>query len=329
MQKEKFADLIKRYREGRVSDEEKRFLEAYYRSFDVLPDYTPNLSIEDLESLRESIRNGVIPNTRGVKSILIRSNWKLIVAASVILVVSSMFWWLNKPVSQPESVGNSITEATTKANNLIQLPDGSKVILTPGSRLEYSSSFNGKLIREVHLEGEAFFDVVRNLEQPFIVHTGKLKTTVLGTSFNVKAVPGDKSITVTVISGKVHVGDEKQTLAVLLPDEQVVYHVDDARKDVMTVESEEALGWLKGDLYCDDITVGQAALLIEERYGVKVDVSDRELREKRFTTTFSKAEPLESVLNSLALFNDAEYQVDSSGSRIVTVTLNSRGNQVK
>lgn len=322
MEEDLFRDLLKRYREGDTTPEEARLLEAYYKGFDAKPDVTDSMSGEELEQLREAIRKGISPGKPlqpRRKSPVFRIQWKRLAAASVVLLVCGTFIFKyfsdSDAVTLPVAVSSSRVPAV-KANNLVQLPDGSTVILSPGSTLDFPDSFDGMPKREVALTGEAYFDVRRIPDKPFIVRSGKLRTTVLGTAFNVKAMPGEKSITVTVISGKVQVGDEKETLGVLSPDEQMVYHVPDARKDVKVVDANTSVIWKYDDLYCDDITIEQAALLIEERYKVRVQIADDRLKGKRFTTTFGKEETLENVLNSLAVFNDAAYTIDDIEKRV-------------
>ncbi len=311
MQEDFFIDLLKRYREGKTTPEENRMLEAYYRSFEVKPDVTDSMSERELEQLKEAIRREILPGKRewpqpARTSIWVQ--WRRFAAAAVALLICATFIFRHfRDTLQTETAVQPAVTPAPGTNNLVQLPDGSVVILSPGSTLDFPDTFDGLAKREVVLRGEAYFDVERIPDQPFVVHSGKLKTTVLGTSFNVKALPGDESITVTVITGRVQVGDEKETFAVLRPDEQIVYHVEGARKDVQAVDAGALTSWKRDDLYCDDITVAQAALLIEERYNAEVQITDELLKQKRFTTTFGKEESLESVLSSLALFNEATY----------------------
>ncbi len=326
MQEDFFVDLLKRYREGKTTPEETRMLEVYYKSFDLRPDVTDSMPERELEQLKEAIRQEILPGIHGLKrqeNTSVWIQWRRLAAAAFALLIGATFIFRHFEGSSfyPEAALQSPGAPAVRTNNLIQLPDGSVVILSPGSTLDFPDTFDGLPKREVVLTGEAYFDVERIPDQPFIVYSGKLKTTVLGTSFNVKALPGDESITVTVITGKVQVGDEKETFAVLRPDEQIVYHVEDAKKDVLAVNADALASWKLDDLYCDDITVAQAALLIEERYRVTVRITDELLKQKRFTTTFGKEETLESVLSSLALFNEAVYTVNADSTEKPQVIL--------
>ena len=90
----------------------------------------------------------------------------------------------------------TVTPLKTKT---VHLPDGSTVVLNTSSRLDDTKP------REVTLIGEGYFDIQKAPGQPFLVHTGKLTTRVLGTTFNIRAYPGDKSIQITVTKGRVQV----------------------------------------------------------------------------------------------------------------------------
>jgi ferric-dicitrate binding protein FerR (iron transport regulator) len=120
-----------------------------------------------------------------------------------------------------------IAERGSKTRTI--LPDGSTVWLNAGSRIRYEPGFNG-VLREVTLQGEAFFDVVQQPSRPFIVHAGDLNIKVLGTAFNVKSYDEDPTVETTLIRGLVQIsrpGDSKQTPIYLYPHQKIVL----ARKD--------------------------------------------------------------------------------------------------
>jgi|RhiMetdeSRZDD1v2_1073273.scaffolds.fasta_scaffold03902_4 transmembrane sensor len=145
-------------------------------------------------------------------------------------------------------------EHTLAANEIIApkgsktrtiLPDGSTVWLNAGSRIVYAD-FSGPA-REVTLEGEAFFDVVHSVspqthqKKPFIVHAGKIDIKVLGTAFNVKSYPDEKTIETTLMRGLVQITrkDDKQAPPVYLhPNEKIVLpagkHNDESVKENIT-----------------------------------------------------------------------------------------------
>ena len=195
-----------------------------------------------------------------------------------------------------------------KENRVIFLPDGSTVILSPGSKLNYPSSFDGMEKREVFLEGQAFFDIKHNASRPFIVHTGKLATIVLGTAFNIKALPSETEITVTVKRGKVKVSDQDKILGVITPNQQITYNQRKVSSTVKVLDNDSYLDWKEQDLLFDNLTIAEAAKLLEERYKVKITISDQSISSQRFTTTFSKNESFEQILKSICIFNGVVYK---------------------
>jgi ferric-dicitrate binding protein FerR (iron transport regulator) len=203
-------------------------------------------------------------------------------------------------------------------NRLIHLPDGSVAIVMKGSKLTYPASFDGLKKREVYLEGEAYFDIKHNAGQAFIVHTGKLQTTVLGTAFNVKALKADKFIVVTVTRGKVSVGDKNKVFGTITPNQQIVFNKVQANSQMKQVDAADFACWQGQDLLLDDVTMEEASKLLKERFKVEILCADPKLQVNRFTTTFQYNESLDHVLNILCWFNNTTYSYDKENG-IVTI----------
>lgn len=131
-----------------------------------------------------------------------RRVWLAVASAAIILFAG----WLLKTSPSPvkEETKQEALEARKGSRSRSLLPDGTTVWLNAGSKLYYENDFTGST-REVRLEGEAFFDVVKNPDQPFIVHTYGIDIKVLGTAFNVKSYPEDKTTETTLYRGSVRV----------------------------------------------------------------------------------------------------------------------------
>ena len=135
-----------------------------------------------------------------------RSLWYKSIAAILIIGLSSLFYWYELDRTEPQLTQSNAPVIKAEKNPIrrfINLPDGSSVILNENSRVELSKNFGSNGLREVYLYGEAYFDVTHDLKKPFIVYTGKVKTTVLGTAFNIKESSLSQTVTVTVTRGKV------------------------------------------------------------------------------------------------------------------------------
>ena len=123
------------------------------------------------------------------------------------------------------------------AKSCITLPDGTKAWLNAGTELTYNEDY-GQKKRTLFLTGEAFFDVAKDKEHPFIVNTSDLIIQALGTQFNVKAYPEEKIITTTLVEGKIDVrmikSNRQLKKVTLLPNEEIVYFVPGYRQKVET-----------------------------------------------------------------------------------------------
>jgi len=312
MDRKYFIWLLQKLNRGEATKEEEQFLISYYNLFQPEEDMTAYLSQEKKELLKNQIRVSIHDNLylkeNGGK-VRSMSTWRRAAAVAAVLVVVAtvVYYVYQAPV---EKITYAAKPPEQKQNRFIRLPDGSTVIVSAGSKLNYPSSFDGSVNREVYLEGQAFFDIKHNPAKAFIVHTGKLSTTVLGTAFNIKAMPSEDNITVTVVRGKVRVSSPEKTLGLIEPDEQIVYNKSDNEAVQSVIANKIFLGWKEKDLLFDDVTLGEAAELLEERFKVKIAFSDPLIKDNRFTTTFRQDQKLEQVLKSICEFNSAEFQYD-------------------
>jgi ferric-dicitrate binding protein FerR (iron transport regulator) len=160
---------------------------------------------------------------------------------------------------------------SSSQRQLINLPDGSTVILNQNSKLEYPPDFSSNT-RDVYLNGEAFFDIKHNPSKPFIVHTGSISTKVLGTAFNIHAYRSQKFVEVTVTRGKVEVKSNEKLLGVLQKNEQLIFNIASEVYAKKTVSTEPVIAWRKNELYFDDITFAEAALVLSNRYHIPLNL---------------------------------------------------------
>lgn len=246
-----------------------------------------------------------VNDTIGKKaSLKVRRNNIWIAAAAVVLLMMSIGLWLMNPMDEAHEIAGLKKEKpglkNDSARKWIKLPDGSSVQLNQNSHLEYPDSFDGKKMREVSLIGEAYFDIKHDTKHPFVIHTGKIKTTVLGTAFNINAYDINRAVTVTVTRGKVRVEDEKRILAILTPDQQLAWN-DKLPESIKTkVNATEIVEWKKQDLIMDDLSLDEAAQMIAERYGVKIQFNNDRVKSCRFTAAFLNRNDINQVLSVIS-----------------------------
>lgn len=255
-------------------------------------------------------------NTVQIRASYPWKSWPVWAAASVLLAL--LAFWFYRPSNQSLRGTEQARETSAPAKSMvnlvavdehrkIKLPDGSVVILNNASTIEFPSDFSGHT-REVMLKGEGYFDIKHDAQKPFIVHTGKISTTVLGTAFNIKAYDKENDVVVTVTRGKVLVKNEDKTLGILVPDQQIVFNKNGMKSSLNPVTASKMVEWQEKDLYFDDVTMDNAAAQLARRFNVKIKFLNEESRNCRFTATFLKGESLDEILQVIASFNHINYQ---------------------
>jgi transmembrane sensor len=201
-----------------------------------------------------------------------------------------------------------------------QLPDESRITLHPGSSLRYSTAFAGPK-REVYLEGEAFFKVSKNPARPFLVFTNQVLTTVLGTSFRVKAYADSKVASVAVREGKVAVQARKSASSdtaaavsttasvLLLPNQQVVYSAVNRRLKKELVDKPVVLAPQAFEF--EERPVAEVLQALEKAYGVDIVYDEKVLAGCTVSITFYE-EPLFEKLGLLCKSLDAYYSLSDA-----------------
>ncbi|SMC80814.1 FecR family protein [Pedobacter nyackensis] len=243
-------------------------------------------------------------------------SWIIWAAATVLLgVLVFLYYGSNRSDSITPNQAEIVNNKTESLINLvavdehrkIKLPDGSIVILNNKSTLEFPEDFLGST-REVVLKGEGYFDIKHNPEKPFIVHTGKISTTVLGTAFNIKAYDKENDVVVTVTRGKVMVKNEHKTLGIITPDQQIIFNKTEMKSLLKPVLASKTVEWQEKDLFFDDVTMDEATVQLAKRFNVNIKFANEQSKDCRFTATFLKEESLDEILQIITSFNHITYQ---------------------
>ncbi|MCW0482827.1 FecR family protein [Gaoshiqia sediminis] len=199
------------------------------------------------------------------------------IAAIVIILVTIGSIAFHRFVKvQPENVITENIKLITKTSSpgeqlRITLPDASVAHLNAGSTICYPEKFTGHS-RDINLIGEAFFEVTKDSLRPFIVSSANITTTVLGTSFNIKAF-NDQNITVTVATGKVKVENMQEDMIgeiMLLPNEQASYNKNENRFTRQEVDARHYLAWTEGIIRFNNDDLQEVANMLERWYQVSI-----------------------------------------------------------
>jgi ferric-dicitrate binding protein FerR (iron transport regulator) len=210
-------------------------------------------------------------------------------------------------------------EAPQGSTTKMTLPDGTKVWLNAGSRIEYSQGF-GVNDRHVQLTGEGYFEVHRNESMPFIVKSPSLNVQVLGTKFDFRDYPSDHSAMVSLDEGSVavglrsaHDGDYQYRLA---PDQRAVL---EKRSGNMRIENRSTTDrlWTDGTIMINGQRLADIAIDLERSYGTRICIESTELAQTRFYGVFHrKDQSLDQVLATLAATGHMRYAINGNVVRI-------------
>lgn len=246
--------------------------------------------------------------------------WRWVSAAAVLLLIAGFAFTFHHTASVKQLAVIDTTEWLHRQNGratkaTIELADGSKIWLNADSKLSYPEVFS-KGIREVYLEGEAFFDVASNPDKPFIIHLAKGNVQVLGTSFNIRAYENEP-VQTSVRTGKVAfipayegTGKKPDTIYIT-PDEKVTYEqtANSIKKEVTSSEDDKA--WTEGRLVFRDMTLEDISYELERTFGKKVSFTEDAPRHFRLTGNFQNNN-LQDIMYYLARSKSFHYDITDS-----------------
>lgn len=235
---------------------------------------------------------------------------KLAVAASVVGIVCTLWLVLKtSPAPKKAVTVSALTKKTTdrSESKFILLEDSTRVWLNAASSLEFPDEFNSKT-REVYLSGEAYFDVKHADKIPFIIHTGNVSTTVLGTAFNIKAYPGQKNIVVSVSRGKVKVSRKNEPVITLVHGQQV--KIEDRGTGVVekVIPVNGIASWQQGAIEYDDETFEDIIADMERIYNTTISLQNNSIRGLKVSTSFKKEIGVEQALQVLSKLTDTDLK---------------------
>jgi transmembrane sensor len=328
MNQHDFDILLQKYLAGLCSpDEEKQILEW---SDTVFSNGKLTLTRSEQKSFETKIWKRIGRSVLLRPSLMKRIGWPGIGIAATILIVSGLALFSgafkydgeNKAVnSVAANLGVALAkdyieiQNTTGSNQALSLEDGTVVTLTKESSLRYPKHFDGKT-RRVELEGEAFFNVKRDISRPFFVYTGELVTQVLGTSFNVKSYEGSKTIEVRVLTGRVSVYENQQKSpqnrngVILRPNQKMTF--DKVSKkivpELVEVPAMVKIPEQKFELAFEEAPLQSVLNAIQKVYGIEIVVETPALDNCTFTGDLNGL-PLHTQLRFICKSVNSGYEL--------------------
>lgn len=342
MQEDISPQLLRKFLNKECTPEEQARVQAWYKSFENEPDPLTFLSATERDELSKEMFSNVLDNLRSMDQLpapkVIATRWWYYAASGVaaLLLMVTGWLWLSKeqsfPMQQQAMVadGEVVIDNESKSIRRELLPDGSSIWLQPNSSIRYSADFK-KATREVHMTGEAFFEVTKDAAHPFIIYTGEVVTKVLGTSFNIRAYSNSPSVEVAVVTGKVSVRKATQIdqlhpsdEVLLLPDEKAVFVEKEnvLKKELISENADEPVRiWEKTSVSFDNVPVSEVIKVLNKSYGTRIRVETKELNSYVLKADFSD-QNLPDILQMLEKSLNVNYEINNKEIILKTTVTN-------
>ena len=214
------------------------------------------------------------------------------IAASVLVILGMAYWgW--------HYLSNKTISSEIASIQNVSLPDGSSVTLNASSKLKYKTSF-GKETRNVTLEGEAYFEVAKNPDKPFIIHVNNIEIKVLGTSFNVKAYKDQNNIEVTVAEGTVSVyhKNTEDKPVIITKGQQAIYSTESQIIEKKENSNQNFIAWKTRTIIFENDNLSDIVKTLQSVYHQEFVIENAQLKNCRLTSSFENKD-LKSVLKIL------------------------------
>ena len=335
--------ILNRYASGQSPADERVTVEHWYALLDDADKQEPQ-SAADWKRIEARIWNQIQANKEGshLRPLYANRFWQspafgFAAAASIAILLGVLGWWVVQQSGQQtptaiaaDGVPVGLTERVnqTKQAQRLRLTDGSTVTLQPGSRVRYPARFRADK-REVYLTGMAFFEVVKNPKQPFFVYANELTTKVLGTSFWIRALPGDAQVQVVVRTGRVSVfsrvagtnpapaqRSKRANGLILTPNQQVVFNREATTFSKSLIA--EPLALRPYTFTFRNAPVSEVLRAIGQTYGITIIYDEALLAHCPLTASLTQ-ETLYGKLDLICQAIGADYQI-IDGQIVVSTT---------
>ncbi|MGN6181409.1 MAG: FecR family protein [Mucilaginibacter sp.] len=332
MQKKPSGEILEKYFKGLCNDNEIAEINSWYTSHG---DADLALTEDEKEALRTSMLNSIrikisdaeisYPENSGSGT---RKLWYYVSTGIAAMLAIGILIGHKKQSPQPVKASNELVAInTTKSIEKITLSDGSKVWLSPNSRLTYLKSF-AKESRKVALEGEAFFEVTKDHKRPFSIQSGIVTTKVWGTSFRIRAFRNDGA-KVDVVTGKVSVSipgagsnpneNDKLEEVMLYPNQEATHDNGALHlKKSMEIKDQSMTIWRRESVSFDHEPMPRVFAVLNSKYNINLKSGDKEINSDFFTGNFTN-ESLPAIMEIMKRALNVSYVINGKD---ITLTTN-------
>lgn len=313
----RIEELLPRYCEGEVSDDERLLVEEWIAQSDdnyriAKQIYTINLATDTMNVLSKVNTEKALANVFRKMSDRRKTGWFIWLQriAAILFIPVLIILLVQNFSSKPQLVKKLEVRTNPGMTTRVDLPDGSVVLLNSESSLSYPSSFDGN-IRDVYLKGEAFFSVTKDDRKRFVVSTPhETRIEVLGTEFNVEAFEKDSVVSTTLVRGKVrfsYVEEARDKSVTLKAGEKLVYNPKQSKVNLYATTGETETAWKDGKVIFSDTRLPEALHMLSKRYNVEFVIKNDLLKKESFTGSFTH-QRLERILEVFKISSNIKWR---------------------
>ena len=319
-----FEALLVRYFEKKSSDEELLQLKEYLKEskenrkrFDELneiyqlTDITSKGWLYDVDSNWNQLKNRIQSNSIAPVVKMVSNKvfmlWKSAAVIALLLATTFMGLYIADRTASDSRMVKFVAPKGEKSK--VILDDGTLVWLNSGSELNYYLDKKSNQ-RKVDLTGEGYFDVSKNKDLPFVVHTKRFDIKVLGTQFNVSAYDNDIVNEATLKEGSISILNNRTGKFLdVKPGEQVKVNLKTNKMTVENVRVDHYMSWIENKLRFDNSSFSEVVKKLERWYDVKIILDEELLYKERYTMTI-KTESLREVMELIQITTPIHYKIE-------------------
>lgn len=301
-------ELLLKYIAGKASQQEKEEVATW---IDV-----DAANLKEFISLRKSYDAFLWQDTGGFtkktkKTFSLQPVTQRILRIAAVFVFAFGLSYIMLQIFSKEDIEMQTVYVPAGQRTLVTLADGTTVWVNGKSTLTFPSHFSSRM-RNVELDGEAYFDVQKDPEKQFVVSTAHQSAIkVLGTKFNVKAYKEANEVTTTLVEGKVNFefnnASQQPQYIIMAPGQKLIYYSQNGKTELYTTSGERELSWKDGKIIFRQTSLRDALDILADRYNAEFVVPENVPHDDSFSGTFTNRN-LEQVLNFISASSKVRWR---------------------
>lgn len=246
-----------------------------------------------------------------------RKRFPLYIAAGVVLLLATGagYFYLQRPAHS--NIPLKTFAVQRGSTNSIKLDDGTEVKLNAATTIKYPANFKSSKIREVYIEGEAFFTVEPDPGRPFIVHCNLANIEVLGTSFNIRTY--DSSFRAALVSGAVTITTHEGEKVKLSPGYTATLDTHIPQLLVTAYKPDTVLAWLSGTYRFENTPLKEVCRMAERAYNITISIDSKALAGVCYSGIINSRKPIERLLEDIGYTTEIDHYFDETGHLHLTI----------